>query len=296
MLTECFSYQSSSMVVPDSASVVPQPDNGSPTGLTENSEPGCEVAGEGGQDLAGVELEEVRKLQELVRRLEVQNETLRNRGSKTVIHRGANSNLTAAVNINKRLACEEVTNSHLRLEHSSSQLDSRDLMLSPPQDSSSGEEMSPLPVASSLEEEDDEEEEDRGLCGGFLKLTSSNGAAQSQGQSQTPESPSQESYESETLAESDSGVDQTALDEVDVLDLDDECADIEDEESWYVSLSAMLSLGVLWSHLFGYSRHLFVALTVWLNMCSRDGDKKWCSYSSSCEELPPGEAELWSHI
>uniref|UniRef100_A0A3B4ET32 SLAIN motif-containing protein-like n=1 Tax=Pundamilia nyererei TaxID=303518 RepID=A0A3B4ET32_9CICH len=222
------------MVVPDSASVVPQPDNGSPTGLTENSEPGCEVAGEGGQDLAGVELEEVRKLQELVRRLEVQNETLRNRGSKTVIHRGANSNLTAAVNINKRLACEEVTN--LRLEHSSSQLDSRDLMLSPPQDSSSGEEMSPLPVASRLEEEDDEEEEDRGLCGGFLKLTSSNGAAQSQGQSQTPESPSQESYESETLAESDSGVDQTALDEVDVLDLDDECADIEDEESWlYVS-------------------------------------------------------------
>lgn len=233
------------MVVPDSASVVPQPDNGSPTGLTENSEPGCEVAGEGGQDLAGVELEEVRKLQELVRRLEVQNETLRNRGSKTVIHRGANSNLTVAVNINKRLACEEVTNSHLRLEHSSSQLDSRDLMLSPPQDSSSGEEMSPLPVASRLEEEDDEEEEDRGLCGGFLKLTSSNGAAQSQGQSQTPESPSQESYESETLAESDSGVDQTALDEVDVLDLDDECADIEDEESWYVSLSAMLSLGVL---------------------------------------------------
>uniref|UniRef100_A0A3Q2W8A2 Zgc:66447 n=1 Tax=Haplochromis burtoni TaxID=8153 RepID=A0A3Q2W8A2_HAPBU len=236
MLTECFSYQSSSMVVPDSASVVPQPDNGSPTGLTENSEPGCEVAEEGGQDLAGVELEEVRKLQELVRRLEVQNETLRNRGSKTVIHRGANSNLTATVNINERLACEEVTNSHLRLEHSSSQLDSRDLMLSPPQDSSSGEEMSPLPVASRLEEEDDEEEEDRGLCGGFLKLTSSNGAAQSQGQSQTPESPSQESYESETLAESDSGVDQTALDEVDVLDLDDECADIEDEESWlYVS-------------------------------------------------------------
>uniref|UniRef100_A0A669BHM4 Zgc:66447 n=1 Tax=Oreochromis niloticus TaxID=8128 RepID=A0A669BHM4_ORENI len=224
------------MVVPDSASVVPQPDNGSPTGLTESSEPGCEVAGEGGQDLAGVELEEVRKLQELVRRLEVQNETLRNRGSKNVIHRGANSNLTAAVNINERLACEEVTNSHLRLEHSSSQLDSRDLMLSPPQDSSSGEEMSPLPVASRLEEEDDEEEEDRGPCGGFLKLTSSNGAAQSQGQSQTPESPSQESYESETLAESDSGVDQTALDEVDVLDLDDECADIEDEESWlYVS-------------------------------------------------------------
>lgn len=218
---------SSSMVVPNSASVVPQPDNGSPTSLTESNEPGCEVAGEGGQDLAGVELEEVRKLQELVRRLEVQNESLRNRGSKTIIHRGANSNLTAAVNINERLTCEEVANSQLRFEHSS-ELSSTDLMLSPPHDSSSGEEMSPLPEARKLEEE--------GLCGGFLKLTCSNGAGQSQGQSQTPESPSQESYESETLAESDSGMDQTALDEVDVLDLEDECADIEDEESWlYVS-------------------------------------------------------------
>ncbi|XP_008297517.1 SLAIN motif-containing protein-like [Stegastes partitus] len=221
------------MVVPDSASVVTQPDNGSPTGLTESSEPGCEEAVEGGQDLAGVELEEVRKLQELVRRLEVQNETLRNRGGKTIIHR-ANSNLTAAVNINERLTCEEVTNSCLRLEPSG-ELGSTDFKLSPPQDSSSGEEMSPLPVASRLEEED-EEEEDRGPCGGFLALTCRNGAGQSQGQSQTPESPSQDSYESETLAESDSGVDQTALDEVDVLDLEDECAEVEDEDSWlYVS-------------------------------------------------------------
>ncbi|XP_047441060.1 SLAIN motif-containing protein-like isoform X3 [Mugil cephalus] len=222
------------MVVPDSASVVPQPDNGGPAGLTEISESGCEEAVEGGQDLAGVELEEVRKLQELVRRLEVQNETLRNRGSKTITRRGDNSNFAAAVNINERLACEGVTHSHLRLE-GSGELDGTDFKLSPPQDnsSSSGEEMSPLPVR--LDGED--EEEDQGPCGDFLTLTCSNGAAgQSQGQSQTPESPSQESYESETLAGSDSGVDHSALDEVDVLDLEDECADVEDEDSWlYVS-------------------------------------------------------------
>lgn len=222
-------------MVPDSASVVPMPDNGSPAGRMESSNPGCHKEEEVGQDLAGVELEEVRKLQELVRRLEVQNETLRNRGSKTVAHRGtsSNSNFTAAVNINERLTCGEVTNSCLRLEDSG-ELGNTDFEPSLPQDSSSGEEMSPLPMANRLVEDDDErevEEEDHGPCGGFLTLTCSNGA-KAQGQSLTPESPSQESYESETLAESDSGVDQTALDEVDVLDLEEECADVEDEDSW----------------------------------------------------------------
>ena len=222
------------MVVPDSGSVVPQPDSGSPTGLMESSKSGCSEEVEGGQDLAGVELEEVRKLQELVRRLEVQNETLRTRGSnKAILHRGAsgNSNVTEAANIN-----EGVTHPCLRLEQSG-ELSSTDFELSPPQDSnSSSEEMSPLPVTNRLEEEEDEDE-DRSPCGGFLTLTYSNGVGDTQGH--TPESPSQESYESETLAESDSGVDQTALDEVDVLDLEDECAAVEDEDSWYVSSAAL---------------------------------------------------------
>lgn len=207
------------MVVPDSTNMVTEPHNGSAAGHLDIPESSCKEAEAEGQDLAGVELEEVRKLQELVRRLEVQNETLRNRGTKSMLTKGAtssNSNLT--VNINNRLT----RNPHLNLGEGE-QL--RDFELSPPQDSSSGEEMSPLPVASRIGEE-----EHQGLCSGFLTLSCSGRGGQ------TPDSPSQESYESETLAESDSGVDQTALDEVDVLDLEDESADVEDEDSWlYVS-------------------------------------------------------------
>lgn len=215
------------MVVPDSgSSVEAQPDSGSPTGLMVGSEPGCEEDVEGDQDLEEVELEEVRKLQELVRRLEVQNETLRSRGGrKTVIHRGTERQPSGQ---------REVTESHLRLE------DAGDL--SPPQDCSSTGEMSPVPSGSRLDEEEedeDEEDEQQGPCGAFFTLTYSNGGGQSRGDSQTPESPSQGSYESETLAESDSGMDQSALDEVDVLDLEEECAEEEDEDSWYVLASTV---------------------------------------------------------
>lgn len=209
------------MVVPDSSSSVePQPDSGSPTGLMVGSEPRCEEEVEGDQDLEGVELEEVRKLQELVRRLEVQNETLRSRGGRKVkIHRGADRQHSSQLG---------VTESHLRLE------DTDDL--SPPRDCSSAGEMSPVPSGSRLEEDDEEVEEEgdeeQGPCGAFFTLAYSNGGGTSRGESQTPESPSQGSYESETLAESDSVVDQSALDEVDVLDLEEECAEEEDEDSW----------------------------------------------------------------
>ncbi|XP_072294449.1 SLAIN motif-containing protein-like isoform X1 [Eucyclogobius newberryi] len=197
------------MVVPDST--VPQPHSGSASCLLEAPGSSCKGAEVEGQDL---ELEEVRKLQELVRRLEVQNETLRNRGTKLI--RGASDH---TANVQERLAGNGVQSSHPSLED---------------RDDSSGDEMT-LPVVSQIDEEDDDDdEEERGPCTGFLTLSC--GGRVGQGQSQTPDSPSQESYESETLADSDSGVDQTALDEVDVLDLEEESADVDEGDSWlYVS-------------------------------------------------------------
>uniref|UniRef100_A0A8C7L285 Zgc:66447 n=1 Tax=Oncorhynchus kisutch TaxID=8019 RepID=A0A8C7L285_ONCKI len=227
------------MVVPDSAGEVQPAGNDCTGGLMKTSQQSYEEE----QELAGVELEEVRKLQELIRRLEVQNQTLRNRGDSKNLHlRGAtttNSNLTTSTNINERISSsEEVTNTNspLRLGSSGScgtELgSSSDLELSPPQDSSSSEDMSPLPAANRIEDADG------GLCAGFLTLPCGNGPgpAPTQGLSTTPESPSLDSYESETLAESDSGVDPLALDEVDVLDLWEDLAEVDDEDSWlYVS-------------------------------------------------------------
>ncbi|XP_041704253.1 SLAIN motif-containing protein-like isoform X3 [Coregonus clupeaformis] len=229
------------MVVPDSAGEVQPASNDGTGSLMTTSQPSYEEE----QELAGEELEEVRKLQQLIRRLEVQNQTLRNRGGSKNLHLGGatttnNSNLTTGTNINERISSSQgVTNTNSPLKLGSSGScgrdlgSSSDLELSPPQDRSSSEDMSPLPVNNRIEEE-----EDGGLCAGFLNLPCGNGPgpAQTQGLSPTPESPSLDSYESETLAESDSGVDQLALDEVDVLDLEEDLAEVDGEDSWlYVS-------------------------------------------------------------
>uniref|UniRef100_H3CU85 Zgc:66447 n=2 Tax=Tetraodon nigroviridis TaxID=99883 RepID=H3CU85_TETNG len=199
------------MVVPDSCTVDPQPVSGSPPDLMESSKPGCEEQMEGLEELEGVELEEVRKLQELVRRLEVQNETLRSRGSRKSVPREACSETSQRLSIPR-----------LPSEHNSADFCS-------PRDRCSGQAASRPRLVGAMSEEEVEEEE---ACLDFGDSTYSNGGEQPGGERQTPESPSQGSYESETLAESDSGLDQTALDEVDVLNLEDEYAEEEDEDSW----------------------------------------------------------------
>lgn len=194
------------MVVPDGGSVIHPADSGADE-VMSSSEPGFD------QNLTGVELEEVRKLQELVRRLEVQNQALRNRGNKLVLPGASNSTHTAENTVNRLHA--DVAESALRAE------DSGNFELSPPAGSSSEEEMSPLPEATRPEDERD----------GFLSLSCASSSKQTQGQFAT--SPSADSCDSETLGESDAGMDHSALDEVDVLDLET-CAEAEGEDSWWV--------------------------------------------------------------
>lgn len=191
------------MVVPDEGTVVQPADSGADE-VMSSSEPGFD------QNLTGVELEEVRKLQELVRRLEVQNQALRNRGTKLVLPGATNSTHTAGNSV-----------THLHAESSLPAEDAGNFEMSPPAGSSSSEEMSPLAEATRPEEELD----------GFLSLPCASGSIQTQGQFAT--SLSADSWDSEMLGESDAGMDQSALDEVDVLDLET-CAEAEDEDSWWV--------------------------------------------------------------
>lgn len=186
-----YALQSGRMVVPDSGSGAQQAASGTVPGFEDEQD--------------GVELEEVRKLRELVRRLEVQNESLRNRGTT---HR-------LSTNANERTLCEDTATSS-----------GRDFqILSPPQGSVS-EDMSPLPEATRLEDEEEMEQHSP-----FFNVPRA--ATPDNSQDHTHASSSPDSYDSETVGGSDSGVDQSALDEVDVLDLDN-CADIDDEDCWYV--------------------------------------------------------------
>ncbi|KAG9341722.1 hypothetical protein JZ751_018786, partial [Albula glossodonta] len=187
------------MVVPESGTVVQPTESGDLSVLGESSQPGFETE----QDSTGEELEEVRKLQELVRRLEVQNQTLRTRGGKTLLGGGSSG---GNGNINNRTLSEEVSNSLLHPEDNAG-LGGQDFEPSPLQDSSSSGDLSPLPESSR-----------------YLDLPcSSNGP-------EDTHSPALDSPESEPRDGADLGVDHSALDEVEVLDLE-ECDEAEDEDS-----------------------------------------------------------------
>lgn len=172
------------MVVPDSESVAQQLDDSVGAGARQEDQQN------------GQELEEVRKLRELVQRLELQNESLRNRGS-TKPSLCANT----IENVEERTLCEG--RSTVLIQDTENETGGDFQTSSLPHGSSTSEDASPL--------HETPRPEDEGL--------------------DPAQAGTLDRCDIEPGGRSDVSMDQSALDEVDVLNLDD-CADLEDEDSW----------------------------------------------------------------
>ncbi|XP_033906261.1 SLAIN motif-containing protein-like isoform X1 [Acipenser ruthenus] len=212
------------MVVPENATEIQPLGHSAATELGGGPGPGFEAD----QNQSVPELEEVRKLQDLVRRLEIQNQQLRNRGGKSM---GANSNLTAAGNINDRTMgdvtlTEGVANKTVPLRpdgniNLSNIVTNLDVHL---HDSNSS-----VDKLTNLEHVNGLEVDQCDNVNNYLNLPRSNSEVSYDKDSSTTDL---------TNCEGDPGaeekLDQSALDEVEVLNLED--GDEDEEDSWlYVS-------------------------------------------------------------
>ncbi|XP_041076783.1 SLAIN motif-containing protein-like isoform X2 [Polyodon spathula] len=216
------------MVVPENATEIQPLGHSAVTELGGGPGPAFEAD----QNQSGPELEEVRKLQDLVRRLEIQNQQLRNRGGKSI---GANSNLTVASNIDDRTMgdftlTEGVANKTVPLRpdgniNLSSTITNLDMHLH--DSNSSVDKLTNLEHVSGLEMDQ---------CynvNSYLNLPRSNGEVSCDKDSSTTELTNSD-FEGDLDAEE--KLDQSALDEVEVLNLEDDEEEEDEEDSWlYVS-------------------------------------------------------------
>ncbi|MFT7796114.1 SLAIN motif-containing protein-like isoform X1 [Arapaima gigas] len=199
------------MVVPGSGAHVQQADNSG----TESVEP----------DAVGTEVEEVHKVEEMVRRLGVQHQTLWNR-TKRALFGEANGNVAAEAEINKAGLSGGERN-RIGGPDCNVNLPEGDLESSP---ASSEDESHLQDVVKSLQEDETDEDLLASQSGHYLNLRYSEDSedfCRSNQGSLPRESRRSEPHSGEVA--------QSALDTVEVLDLE-ECDKMEDEDSWlYVS-------------------------------------------------------------